>query len=70
MTKIRFEYCRNACKFAPQCQFEVKYASISPKILADIPKIEVIMLQIAVENFGQKCIVCRLICMHYANAVD
>jgi hypothetical protein len=70
MAQIRFEYCRKACRFAPQGRFEVKYAPILPKILADISKIEVIMPQITVENFCQKCIVCRLIWMSYSNAVD
>jgi hypothetical protein len=45
-------------------------ADLRPKILADIPKIEVIMLQIAAKNFCQKCIVCRLIWMLYSNGVD
>jgi hypothetical protein len=70
MAQIGFKYCRKACRFAMQGQFEVKYAPILSKILADIPKIEVIMPQIAAENFCQKCIVCRLILMPYLNAVD
>jgi hypothetical protein len=43
MAQIRCEYHRKGCRFAPQGQFEVKYAPVSPKILAETPKIEVIM---------------------------
>jgi hypothetical protein len=70
MTQIRFEYCRKRCIFAPQGQFEVKYGLLSPKILADVLKIEMIMPKIAAEVFFQKCIVHRLIWMPYLNAVD
>jgi len=70
MAQIGFKYCRKGCRFAPQGRFEVKYGPLSPKILADILKIEVIMPKIATDLFVQKCIVHRLIWMPYLNAVD